>query len=77
MDEVYKSRQIHTTPQLNPDTDCWIPQADISWEEWGTKHHQILGGPPDRFKIIDQAEIYALEMAKAWIDAEFLVDLTP
>ena len=32
MDEVYKSRQIRTSPQLNPDTDCWIPQADVSWK---------------------------------------------
>ena len=77
MDEVYKSRQIHTIPQLNPDTDCWVPQADVSWEEWGTRHRHLLGGPPDRFKIIDQAEIYALEMAKAWIDTESIDDLTP
>jgi hypothetical protein len=77
MDEVYKSRQIHTSPQLNQDTDCWIPQADVSWDEQGTKQRQILGGPPDRFKIIDQAETYALEMAKAWIDAECIDNLTP
>ena len=49
MDEVYKSRQIHTSPQLNQDTDCWIPQADVSWDEQGTKHRQLPGGPPDRF----------------------------
>ena len=77
MDEVYKSRQIHTSLQLNQDTDCWIPQADVSWDERGTKQRHVLGGPADRFKIIDEAEIYALEMAMAWIDAECVDNLTP
>ena len=77
MDAIYRSRHIHTMPQLNIDTDCWIPRADITWEEQGTQHHQPLVGPADRFKIIDQAEIFAVEMAKAWIDGEFLDDLTP
>jgi hypothetical protein len=77
MEEIYKSRRIHTAPQLNPDTDCWIPNADVSWDEHGSEHHRLLVGPLDRFKIIDQAEIYALDMAKEWIDAEWLDDLTP
>jgi hypothetical protein len=77
MDEVYKSCRIHTAPQLNIATDCWVPTADISWDEKGREHHQRLAGPADRFKIIDQAESYALEMAKAWIDAEYVDNLTP
>jgi hypothetical protein len=58
-------------------TDCWIPQADVSWDEQGKERRQLLAGPSDRFKIIDQAEIYAVEMAMAWIDAEVVGDLTP
>jgi hypothetical protein len=77
MDEVYKSRRIRTTPQLNLETDCWIPKADVSWGEQGKEQHQLLTGPPDRFKIIDDAEIYALEMAKAWIDRERIENLAP
>ncbi len=77
MDEVYKSRVIRTTPQLNLETDCWIPKDDVSWREEGTECHQTLAGPPDRFKIIDEAEINALEMAKAWIDGERIDNLTP
>jgi len=77
MDEFYKFRRIHTSPQLSPDAACWIPQADVSWDEQGTNRHQLLAGPPDRFTIIDQAETYALEMAMAWIDAELMEDLTP
>jgi len=77
MDETYKSRRIHTTPELNLETDCWIPKADIHWYEAGKEYRQVLAGPKDRFKIIDEAEIYALEMAKTWIDAESVGNLTP
>ena len=34
-------------------------------------------GPIGYFKIIDEAEIYGVEMAKTWIDAESVADLTP
>jgi len=77
MENLYKSRRIDTMPQLNLDTDCWVPKADVTWEEQGTQRRQLLAGPPDRFKIIDEAEIYAVEMAKAWIDAELIDNLTP
>jgi hypothetical protein len=52
--------------------DCWIPKVDVSWEEQGARRHQLLTGPSDIFKIIDEAEVYAAEMAKAWIDVEFV-----
>ena len=77
MEETYRSRRILTSPQLDQDTDCWIPQADVSWHEQGQVRRQLLAGPSDRFKIIDEAEIYAVEMAMAWIDAELVDDLTP
>jgi hypothetical protein len=77
MDEVYKSRRIQTSPQLDHDTDCWVPQADVSWDEQGQERRQLLAGPSDHFKVIDQAEIYAVEMAMAWIDAELVGNLTP
>ena len=51
--------------------------ADVSWEEAGTTCHQLLTGPVGYFKIIDEAEIYAVEMTKTWIDAESRDDLTP
>ena len=76
MEELYKSRRIHREFQLNIETDCWIPIVDISWDEDGKQIHQFLRGPKDRFKIIDEAEIYAVEMAKKWIDAEVKDTLT-
>jgi len=72
MDELYKSRYIHSLSVLDLDTDCWVSKPDVLWGERGTEQHQLLTGPNDRFRIIDQAEIYAVEMAKAWIDAELI-----
>ena len=77
MEETYKARHIRTMPRLNLDTDCWIPYADVSWEEEGIKRIQLLSGPSDRFKLIDQAEVYAVEMAMAWIDAEVMGKFHP
>jgi len=64
----YRSYRIHVLTKLNLDSDCWVPEAEILWEEHGMRRHQRLTGPDDRFKIIDQAELHALEMAKTWID---------
>jgi hypothetical protein len=77
MEVIYKSRHIHSVPELHLETDSWIPNADVSWREGGTKCRQLLTGPTGYFKIIDEAEIYALEMVKTWIDAESANDLTP
>jgi hypothetical protein len=76
MEVTYKSRHIHSVPGLNLEMDCWIPNAYVSWDEAGTKCRQLLTGPIGYFKIIDEAEIYAVEMAKTWIDAESVDDLT-
>jgi hypothetical protein len=76
MEVTYKSHHIHSVPELNLEMDCWIPNADVSWDEADTKCRQLLTGPIGYFKIIDEAEIYAVEMAKTWIDAESVDDLT-
>ena len=54
-----------------------FPKAHVLWDVRGTQEHQLLTGPNDRFKIIDHAEMYAVEMAKVWIDAELVDNLTP
>jgi hypothetical protein len=67
---TYRGRHIYSLPELNLETDCWVPNADVSWQQGDSKFHQRLTGPVGYFKIIDQAELYALEMAKTWIDEE-------
>ena len=69
MDELYQSHHIRVMTELNPDADCWIPKAEVSWDEDGEQRHQVLTGPNDFFKIIDEAIQYAVEIAKYWIDS--------
>jgi len=76
MEEIYKNCRIRTMPRLDLETDCWIPCADVSWDEDGRSRTQKLAGPADRFKLIEQAEVHAVEMAMNWIDAELALDLT-
>ncbi|HUK39741.1 MAG TPA: hypothetical protein VLX11_01810 [Candidatus Acidoferrales bacterium] len=68
MDEFYKSYYIHTLVDLSVENDCWVPKVEIMWEEQGAPCRKQLVGPNDFFKILENAEIYALEMARGWID---------
>jgi len=77
MSEIYQGRQINVVAELDLDADCWIPRADVVWEENGRQNHQRLTGPNGFFKIIDEAQIYAIEMAKSWIDAQFIDRRSP
>jgi len=72
MNEFYQGWKIKVIAELDLDADCWIPTADIAWEENGRQNHQRLTGPSGYFKIIDEAQMYAIEMAKSWIDSQFV-----
>lgn len=77
MNELYQGRKINVVAELDLDADCWIPMADVAWEENGRQNHQRLTGPNGFFKIIDEAQIYAIEMAKSWIDAQSIDRRSP
>jgi hypothetical protein len=77
MELNYRACRVLTMPELNLDADCWIPTVDVIWDEPDASRHQLLTGPSDVFKVIDEAEVYAVDMAKSWIDVEFEDDLTP
>ena len=77
MDQVYKSRRIQTWPGLSQDANYWVPHAVISWDEQGVQQRHVITGPADRFRLLDHADIYAVEMAMAWIDDGLMEDLTP
>jgi len=70
MDEFYKSYYIRTLVDLNLDSDCWVPKVEVIWEQQGAPLRKELVGPNDLFKVLDNAEIYAVEMARGWIDDE-------
>jgi hypothetical protein len=73
---VYKFCHVVAVPELNLDADCWIPKADVSWDDHGIPRHQLITGLNDYFKIIDEAEINAVEIAKTWIDLALADDHT-
>ena len=77
MELVYMSRRIYTILELNVKTDCWIPKAKVSWDEHGKNHHHLLNGPSDRFKLLEDAEVYAIEMAQTWIEADQRLQSSP
>jgi hypothetical protein len=68
MEQLYHSHQIRVVTELSPRADCWIPKAEISWEEHGERRFQVLTGPAGFFDIIDEAVLYAVESAKDWVD---------
>jgi len=68
MHEYYKGCHIYSGADLNANTDCWVPKADISWHEGGNRHSRLLAGPDDRFHTKAEAESYAIQMARKWVD---------
>ena len=70
MEVVYMTRRIYTSVELNLKADCWVPKAKVSWDEHGKKQHHVLSGPGDRFKLLEDAEVYAIEIARTWIEAD-------
>jgi|SRR5215467_11708004 len=70
MDELYRGHRIRVIVELSPEADCWVPTADISWDDHGNHTHQRLTGPSGFFAIMEEAHVYAAEMARAWIDSQ-------
>ena len=65
----YNDRIIIAYASLNQSTKLWSPGAEISWKREGERHSHTIGGLPDRFKTSEEAERFAINLAKAWIDA--------
>lgn len=69
MKELYHSHRIRVLTELNREADCWIPKAEVSWDEDGETRRQVLTGSVTFFKFIDEADQCAVEIAKDWIDS--------
>ncbi len=54
---------------LNQSTKQWSAGAEITWKRDGRRHSHTLGGLADRFKSAEEAEDFAGNLARAWIDA--------
>ena len=65
----YRDRLIIAYASLNQSTQQWSAGAEISWKRDGRRHSHSLSGVADRFKTAGEAERFAGNLARAWIDA--------
>jgi hypothetical protein len=54
---------------LNPSTKQWSAGAEISWKRDGRRFSHSITGLADRFKTAEEAQKFATDLARAWIDA--------
>lgn len=65
----YNDRLIIAYASINQSTNLWTPGAEITWKRDGERHSHTIGGLADQFKTCDEAERFAINLAKAWINA--------
>jgi hypothetical protein len=65
----YKDRLIIAFANLNQSDKLWSGGAEITWKVNGQRCSHSIGGLSDRFKTSEDAEAFALNLARAWIDA--------
>jgi hypothetical protein len=69
MEEVlYQYHLICARAERTPCLDYWVPVARVSWDEKGAPRQSILSGHSSWCKSEEEAALYALTMAKRWID---------
>jgi hypothetical protein len=65
----YRDRLVMTYASNNPSTKDWSAGAEITWKKDDQRFSHSIGGLTDRFKSSEDAEQFAMNLAKAWIDA--------
>ena len=65
----HNDRLIIAYASINQSTKLWSAGAEITWKRDGERHSHTLGGLADRFKTAEDAERFAINLAKTWIDA--------
>jgi len=65
---LYKNHFIITTGYFNRNLELWIPSADVSWKSATGRDFHSIKFLVDCFRTKDQAEIFAVETAEAWVD---------
>ena len=67
---IYNERLIIAYATLQQSTKLWSAGAEITWKFDGQRYSHTIDGLPDRFKTAGEAEQFAINLAKAWIDAD-------
>jgi hypothetical protein len=65
---VYQSHLINPRAERTACLDYWLPIARVSWDEKGAPRQSILSGHSAWCKSEEEATLYALTMARRWID---------
>ncbi len=68
-EEIYREHRIEAG-STEYESGGWPAEATVYWEEQGHGRTCLLHHPPgkDPFPTQDEAETYAIGMAKQWID---------
>ncbi len=68
-EEIYKEHRIEAD-SMEYESGGWPAEATVYWVEQGQGRECSLYHPPgkDSFPTQDEAETYAIDMAKQWID---------
>jgi hypothetical protein len=64
----YNDRLIIAHASINQSTNLWSAGAEITWKRDGQRYSHTISGLTDRFKTAEEAEKFAINLAKAWID---------
>ena len=64
----YKDRLIIAHASFQQSTKVWSAGAEITWKDGERRQSHTLSGFSDRFKTADDAERFAINAAKTWID---------
>ena len=65
----HNDRLIIAYASMNQSTKTWSPGAEITWKSDGERHSHTIAGLEERFKTVEEAERFVINLAKAWIDA--------
>jgi hypothetical protein len=66
---LHKDCLIIATGQFDKNRELWMPVADISWDSAIGRESHIIRDSVHCFRTKQEAEAFALEMTKAWVDA--------
>jgi len=66
---LHKNCLIIATSRFDKDKELWMPIADISWHSTTGRESHTIQDSVHCFGTKKEAEVFAIEAAKAWIDA--------
>jgi hypothetical protein len=65
--QLYKDHLIVAFALFDPANNLWSPLIDISWSDGHSRKSHSLR-PADRFAIEQEAQEFALTLARSWVD---------